>query len=366
MEPSSLWNADERQIDAGHDTPVWRWETPMWRNLLLSLVSLFLALLGLEVWCRLHPSASEVQTNNEYAFRTRIGHMQFGVPYHSWLEIYPADMDGRGYYRRSDYRVGFHFNQLGARWLEPADEKIDGRVLVVLGDSFTYGSALRYEDTWVYRLEALLRRDGHRVTLLNFGHSGADSQKCLEVYRGMKDRVPHTDVLYALNLNDLISFDTSYVIRNQALALPLVERSALATFALHRINYTLGRRLKIAYLTSPAVFEKPTFRSNLRAIVNLRDAAASAGASFQIALLPILIDLRADTFRPVYEEIVRRLGQFGVPTFDLSTSVRGRRDEDLWVLPVDQHPNEVASALLAERLHELLESSGAPVVLPEP
>ncbi len=51
------------------------------RNLALSFASLVLVLGGLELWLRLHPP-TELQTNNEYAYRQTIGKRSFLVPYH--------------------------------------------------------------------------------------------------------------------------------------------------------------------------------------------------------------------------------------------------------------------------------------------
>lgn len=323
-------------------------------NLLLAFASLTFALGGLEVWLRLNPPPPDIQTNNEYHFRERTGEKQFRVPYHSWQERFPEDLDERGYFAQADYTVGYYFNQFGARWGEAADQPLEGRVFLVLGDSFTYGSAVRYEDTWVQGLQDRLREAGHNVTLVNFGRSGANAEGCLEVYRTVSERLPYDAVLYALNVNDLVSFRTNYVIRNSALGWPFAERSALASFVFKRINTEIGRRYKLARITSPSVFEKRKFLENMAAIEALDAEVRAAGKTLYVALLPVLIDLHRESFRPIYDRIGARLAERGIEMLDTTDAVRGLRDSDLWVLPVDQHPNEIASALIAERLQELL------------
>ena len=310
-------------------------------------------LTALEVWLRLHP-VREVQTNNEYYYRTRTGGgRRFGVPFNTWTERIDPAVDFRGYYAKSDYTVAYHFDQHGARWLESATREPHGRAVVVLGDSFTYGSGLHYEDAWVRQLERRLDAGGDPTTLYDFAESGADTRRCLAIYEALDPSLPHDEVLYALHLNDLVSFGTSAVIRNQMLGTPLDRYSRLVEFVLDRLNASIGRRLKLASLTSPDVFERPRFRRNFPAIGKLARAAADRGARFRIVLLPVLIDLEAEPFRPVYDELSRRLAAEGIPVLDITDSVRGRRDSDLWILPVDQHPNEVASALFAERLYAL-------------
>ena len=93
----------------------------------------------------------------------------------------------------------------------------------------------------------------------------------------------------------------------------------------------------------------------MAAIEELDAEVRAAGKAFYVVLLPVLIDLQRESFRPIYVGIAARLAERGIEVLDATGSVRGLRDSDLWVLPVDQHPNEIANALFAERLRDLLE-----------
>ena len=321
-------------------------------NLAAALVGFVLVLVPLEVWFRFHP-VTDVQTNNAYRYRTRIGERDFGIPFQAWTERFDSELDVRGYCAKTDYEVTYRFDQHGARWLDAVPRAPEGRVVVVLGDSFTYGSGLRYEDSWVRQLEQRLTAVGDTTTLLDFAESGADSSRCLEIYQGLRSSIAHDDVLYGLHLNDLVSFGTSEIIRNEMLGTPFDRYSRLVEFVLHRLNTSIARRLKLAHYTSLEVFERSRYQRNFPAIQELRRVAAESGARFRIALLPVLIDLKAEGFRPIYQELSRRLVAEGIEVLDITGSVRGRQESDLWILPVDQHPNEIASALFAERLFEL-------------
>ena len=195
-------------------------------NLATALVGFAVVLVPLEIWFRFHP-VTDVQTNDEYRFRTLTGERGFGIPFHAWTERFDSELDVRGYYAKTDYEVAYRFDQRGARWLAAEPRASQGRVVIVLGDSFTYGSGLRYEDSWVRQLEQRLALGGDTTTLLDFAESGADSSRCLEIYQGLRSSIAHDDVLYGLHLNDLVSFGTSEVIRNEMLGTPFDRYSRL-------------------------------------------------------------------------------------------------------------------------------------------
>ena len=114
----------------------------------------------------------------------------------------------------------------------------------------------------------------------------------------------------------------------------------------------MDRKRRILELTSPAVFEKTYFRENLQAILTLQKEAERGHKDLRIIILPILVDLKEDTFGPVYQNILKILKGKGIHFFDLTNSVGGSRDSDYWILPFDQHPNEKANEIFAKRLTE--------------
>ena len=78
------------------------------------------------------------------------------------------------------------------------------------------------------------------------------------------------------------------------------------------------------------------------------------GRRFVVVILPILVDVRAGTFAPVYAEIRRALDAARHPLHRPQRRPRGERDSSLWILPFDQHPNERAHAAFARRLTDAL------------
>jgi lysophospholipase L1-like esterase len=66
-----------------------------------------------------------------------------------------------------------HINALGFRGNDVKPGRTDAYRVAVIGDSFTYGWGVELEDTWLKRLEFLLREKGLDAEVLNLGKPGA-------------------------------------------------------------------------------------------------------------------------------------------------------------------------------------------------
>jgi hypothetical protein len=322
-----------------------------WKKPLLVLAGLFFTLVALEIFLRLSPE-KDFQTNNSYQYTKKIGEPVFQQPYYSMRELYPLQFDRRHYYEKSQGIIHYNFNQIGSRWLQPGKQDTNGFNVFVLGDSFTLGFGLRYEDTYICKTQYRLNQKGIKINFFNFAMPAAESRKCLSVYQKCSNRIDHQVILYGLHLNDLIEFPTSYVnnLETSRITRALARRSKLFYFFLNTKNTYIDRKRRILELTSPAVFEKPYFRENFEAILSLQQESEKGHKQLRVIVLPILVDLNQDTFRPIYQNIMKILKSNGINFYDLTSSVRGSRDSDYWILPFDQHPNEKANEIFADRL----------------
>lgn len=320
-------------------------------NLAVLLASLAGCLLVLEVVCRLFPSGSgEIQLNDPYRHVKTIGRPRLFVPLHTYSERVPLKYDHQGYYAPSKGVARFHSNQLGARWTAEEVQPLGGRTVLVLGDSFTYGHGLHYEDTFVFRLQQQLTGEGVPITFLNFAQRGTNAKRNLLNYGEVRERAVHQEVLYGLNVNDLVWFPASHFATNP-LSIPwLTGHWKGYAFISGRVHRRLIRRQRIRQLLSPSVFESDAFAANLEALVRLSRAASAHGTPLRVALLPILVDLDRGTFHPLYDEIRERVEAAGIEVIDLTRCLDGREDRDLWILPFDQHPNAQANRVFSEEL----------------
>jgi len=328
----------------------------LFQNILVTLASLLLLFVVFETALRIVPYR-EVQVNNPYRFTKVRGEADFGVPFHSYSEVYPLRFDKRRYYQKSNGVINYYFNQLGARWVGPEKQKLQRKNALVVGDSLTYGFGVRYEDTYIFKLQNLLEEERIYMSFINFSVPASSSKECLEIYMREKEAVPHEVLIYGLHLNDLIAFPTSYVISDFHIYrwdIQMREKSKLVDFVLRKIEKIKTRHDNIQQLTSLSNFETDYFVNNMNAIKQMSLEAKKKNVRFFVVILPILADVRQDTFRSVYNKIRELFAEHNIESIDLTSSVMPHKDSDLWILPFDQHPNELANAPFAQKLHYLL------------
>lgn len=97
--------------------------------------------------------------------------------------------------------------------------------------------------------------------------------------------------------------------------------------------------------------ETGEWREAQRNLVALRDRCAEEGVAFALVVFPILVELSEDyPFGDIVELVLSFADESSIPALDLLPHFRGRSAPDLWVSPVDQHPNERAHAIAADAI----------------
>lgn len=320
-------------------------------NISIIIAGIFLIITILEITFRIFPD-KYAHINNPYQYTKFLGELKCGVPFHSYCEIYPIGFDARKYYKKSSGIIKYDFNQFGARWIKSQNQEINAeKKIFVVGDSFTLGFSLRYADAYIYKTQILLREDELSYDFINFSVPGANSKVCLENYIKKRDIIPHDMLLYGLHLNDLLPFSTSYVtcdiyryetwVRN---------KSKLADFILKRVEKERSRQKNIEKLLDPSMLNSDYFVENMNAIKQMDRETKQQGIEFVVVILPILVDVQKGTFRPVYDRVKKLLDECGIKYLDITSSVVHYGDSSLWILPFDQHPNEIANAIFAQEL----------------
>jgi len=227
-----------------------------------------------------------------------------------------------------------------------------------LGDSFTYGRGVRYEDIYLTRLEKLLNQGRLRVAVKNCGVVGAGIGEVLEVYEREAADLPRGSlVTYGLVLNDF-GLDTAGSIRglnfidlnNGGYSFsPVRKRSSLVNFIFHAVE---TRRLHTAtveaYLES---FEGESAEHGFELLHSLNQSVLENGGTLLVVVFPLLYDFDDYRFSSIHEKIEGFCRGHRIFYLDLLPAFsRHNKAEDLWANPTDHHPNEIAHRIAAEEI----------------
>jgi len=302
------------------------------------------------------------------------------------LLCYPSNY--RGYFKidLADPETLAHYESIGMRNLDKAlpsrhfaiEQPFNSQVymgpefpakregvtrVVIMGDSFNMGWGLRLEDRASDRLQVLLeRRAPGRFEVLNAGIPSADFPALYYKFREVLTLKPDILIL-GMTLNDTM--------RKPELAQPPLESSPLVM--VRRVEDSPG--LGFFDLRLFALLEKSRQErrdseimirwyqalgsdDNMTGIVATRQyiremdqTLKHRGGRFILALWPLLVPWEDGyPFQQIHEHNAGFAAARQIEFVDLLPPLLTRKAQDLWVHPVDRHPNEVASALVAERL----------------
>ncbi|MCU0862739.1 MAG: SGNH/GDSL hydrolase family protein [Planctomycetes bacterium] len=266
-------------------------------------------------------------------------------------------------------RVKVHINPLGIRERDSitADKPAGERRIVCIGDSFTFGWGIPDERGWVRRLEDELRRDGGQgggnTRTVNCGAAGT---VCIDEYVvGLQSRfhVFQPDaVILTICLNDLVPSSGLSLIDPVPPTGSRLLDLLRAAFGRSPLDLDPARDWVQELLDLPpdqaaagglTDHDRPAeaLWSNGVPQKFLREAKAWCEARkipFLVVLWPFLQGLgpgRHYPFQKLHDLVAADCEAAGIPFADVLPSLRGTRDEDLWVTPGDMHANPRAQEL---------------------
>jgi hypothetical protein len=236
---------------------------------------------------------------------------------------------------------------------QPGDFRI-----AVVGDSFTFGPHMQLTDTFPKKLEQMLNTNvgAPKVEVLNRGHNGASTFVETELVRLALEESPDLLIL-EITLNDaephpLTPEERAAVYQPKWLTWRIFSWWKSLGMLAKRIHNSQTVQNYVDY--HQRFFKEPephaAFASALKRI-----AAQAAEAKVPVvAVVFPLFDFPINEQYPFTEthEIIRRdLEAAGIRSVDLTRAYRSVPPERLQVIPgADNHPNEIAHRIAAERI----------------
>ncbi len=301
------------------------------------------------------------------SIRTRSNHS--GLPYllrpgarvkHS----FPSNP--RGYFD-PDSTLTYTINSLGFRGRETSRRKPAGMFRIVgVGDSFTFGTGVRVEDTFLGDLEQRLAaiqpteptEPTGRFEVLNLGVMMFDTVTEVVLLREIGVGYEPDIVVICFFLNDTDGGST-HSLFNVDSSRDGVARLGRYSVLLDRILWGLERRRQTLELQTAY---NQNFESGSRGWTQAQRALESAAElakrdQFQLVLMifPVLWNLSDNyPFSMIHETVASFARSRGIATLDLLPEFTGHQGPELWVHPTNQHPNEIAHEIAGRALFRFL------------
>ncbi len=281
-------------------------------------------------------------------------------PNATFSSVYDPAGDYRDYFG-PEGRVDYRINRFGMRGAAvPIERTPDTFRAVCLGDSFTFGEGVRYPDTYPAKLALLLSSamPDRNVEVLNAGVQAYGTNDAIAFYL-MRCRQFRPDaVTLGFFLNDVTEFSDT-IRQNEAMTHELALSPLAQVSRLWEIfeRGRHSRRLQRDYFASiRSSFESPQWDRCKEILSGMQQEVAQRdGFRFVVVLFPVLWALDGEyPFQDIHNKIEEAAHSAGCEFIDLLDVYRGRPAESLWVHPTDQHPNEIAHKLAAERIAEQL------------
>jgi lysophospholipase L1-like esterase len=244
--------------------------------------------------------------------------------------------------------------------------------IVVVGDSFTFGPNMQYEDTFPKRLEHWLNlnTEQKKVEVINLGTPGHSTRHEVEQVSKAIKELEADFIILEITLNDAelqpmdkkaqkAKFGAPYLKK------PLFKHWKSARFFLQRLHNTQTHRLYIEYFND--LFNNNTtfneFDSALGKIADLAktSSASSKSVPLKAVIFPLFsfpMDQDKYPFVNLHSIIHTSLGKYGIEYLDLFDSYQNIPSIRLEVIPgKDPHPNEIAHRIAAESIYQWLRKS---------
>jgi len=256
-------------------------------------------------------------------------------------------------------------NSLGYRDLERAQLKPEGvRRVVCLGDSFTWGVGVLFDDAWPQRVERTLTRTrGERWEAVNLAEPGMNAVE--EAQRLASEGFGYGPdvVVVGFVLNDSEDSDAAEARRaedwaeeqqRQKSALEaFLDRSALVRLVRTRVSATIENRRRITGYRSMYDERYKGWTAAKAALSTMSGMCKAHGVPLVVVIFPLFanpLDARYP-FAEIHAKVAAAAEQAGARVLDLLPRYRG---VDWRLLVVDgandEHPNEIAHRIAAQAI----------------
>jgi hypothetical protein len=267
------------------------------------------------------------------------------------------------------------YNSLGFRDFEYPEEKLPKQFRIfAVGDSFTQGGGVNFDDTYPKKLERYLNFMGNieKITyqVLNLGVPGRSTNQELELIKEQAERFDPDLIILGYCLNDAENrggmpevnamrdkLTVRYFEKGTGMSGFLYDRSALYRLLSHRVFNLRTYRGQIAYYRWLYREEYSGWQLAREALLELGEFSRSEGIPVIVMIFP-LFSFGLDESYPlsdIHDRLREVLDTAQLTCIDLFDVYRGLDRNILEAVPFDDaHPSDTAHRIAAEVLWRIL------------
>jgi len=288
----------------------------------------------------------------------RAGKVQYRSPNSTIISRY--DSNPRGYFDDRN-EIRHEHNSLGFRDAEHTWKKPPGTYRIVgLGDSFLWGQGVRREDICI---NVLARRLGEdlgplNVEAINLAVSGLDTAAEQYMLEKIGVRYDPDLVILCFVPNDI---DPSVDLYSGGFNTILERRDALSehsflwSWICRRYRATQTARRYVDSVVAGAAGDNERWKTTCDALDTIGRICAENRARLLVVIFPFFYRLDDDyPFQIIHDRIAGHCRDSGIDVLDLKPFYKGYGGPELWVHPIDQHPNETAHRIAADAIRDHL------------
>ena len=231
--------------------------------------------------------------------------------------------------------------------------------IAIVGDSFTFGDFVQFDDTFPKRLERWLNfnKRSIKVEVLNLskpGYSSADEDPLVQ-YAATKLSADLVLLEYTLNDPEIVPYRANRKIVHGQVEFDseLFKIWRGLGFIMTRYSNWKSRREFQQYYFD--LFDKPeTWNRCVGALTHMRNVTTEQHVRFAAVVFPLFNTPLDETYpyRPLHQKVMEEFSQLGVPALDLYDAFSGIPNERLEVVPGENgHPDEIAHRIAAESIY---------------
>lgn len=299
------------------------------------------------------------------------------VPDDELLAVLEPNQEGFIYLSDGSRAPEVRINELGLRGASP--EKSAPRRVLVLGDSFTFGSGVEEAEMFTTVLNASL---GEEVSVVNAGHPGYGIYQIEILFQRLYPQL-QPDVVVLVIWESLILRQRYTKQGHEDFVAQLKKMNLLKSLSVFGTHiYRLYEQVALSYgaddmvvalqatkeseLSDEFLYERAV-RLDSERILRINETVQSKGGKFVLVVWPRKGYVENDVDTHMSDWLTDQYEAFGIrnniPTFTVQDVLQPFPPEDL-TIPNDGHPTALAHCLVARRLGEIMTELGYPAKQP--